>query len=539
MEPEKTYDIQEVDVVHLPKRHSKGYWYDNNDSTIRNYITGKDNPSFSGIGLRGIERARNEYMSLGNTFRRKSLSAPEMAKYENKYHIDQSLFDIARDEIESEHNTDTEKYQSGKMSERRWNRKSQRYEQQMRNLDENQYILDQQQHPLKYVRPHQRGDIAPLLFTLGLPAAIIGGINTAPYIWRFLNHPITQTVGTIDGIRNLFTGNGGSKTYNHFKNREYGKGTLSLVGDVLDASPLIGVGKAIKSGNEARKIFGNAVGLNYTIREMPISNLFNRNNRIGFELAKMQFQEPIYRTGYHVTRYAGDEKPYLFPDEYIDDLGNRIKLDNYNPVRNPNDDIPVNTYWKGGDEINYATARPEIGLHVGATESPGRILLSRQFDLDKTVSPVVREVTWIDYPNSTRTMPDMKNWIASGKNKKLWENIGVNIDDSMLEDDLYKPIGWFYDHSTTRNIEALKKSNALLNELRRAGITSIQYGNKYEIPWGWKHIEGNFYSTPTGRKIEWPGGESFSVITPESWWSKNRRFIPVVNNDDTIPFDLL
>lgn len=268
-------------------------------------------------------------------------------------------------------------------------------------------------------------------------------------------------------------------------------------------------------------------------------NPFNKGSRLGAELYKVEFPTPIYRTGYHVTRYAGDVEPHLFPDQYVDDLGNTIKLDldNYSIVRHPNDNIPVNTYWRGGDEINYTTASPEIGLHVGATESPGRILMSRQFNADRTVPPVVREVTWIDYPGSTRTMPDITRWNASAENKKLWENIGAHIDDNILTDDLYKPYGWFYEQSTTRNIEALRKANGLLDELRRIGISSIQYGNKYEIPWGWKHIDGNFYSTPTGRKIEWPGGESHAIITPEAWWSKNRRYTPPVpDEDDVIPF---
>lgn len=538
MEPEKIYNIDEIATMHFPKRHSEDYWYRNTDPYIRNYITGRDGLSLSGMGRFGLNRARNEYMSLGNTFRRRSLSAPEMAKYENKYHIDQSLFDVARDEIERDYTTDAEKYQTGRMSDRRWNRRSQRYEQQMENLNENQYILDQQQNPLKYVRPHKDGDIWPALAAIGLPFGIIGGVHAAPYLWQFLNNPFVQAIGTIDGLRNLVTENGIQKTYNHFKNGEYGKGTLSLAGDVLDASPLIGVGKAIKSGNEARKIFGNGIGLDYTMREMPIANLFNRDNRIGFELSKIPFQEPIYRTGYHVTRYAGDEEPYLFPDEYVDNLGNKIKLDNYNPVRDPNDNIPVNTFWLGGDDINYANARPEIGLHVGATDGPGWIRMSKPFNSDKTVPPVVREVSWIDYPGSTRIMPDIGTWHASMENKELWENIGAHIDDTMLVDDLYKSDGWFHEHSTTYNIEALKKANALLNELRRVGITSIQYGNKYEIPRGWKHIDGNLYSTPTGRKIEWPGGESYVIITPESWWSKNRRYTPPVpDQDEVIPFD--
>lgn len=69
--------------------------------------------------------------------------------------------------------------------------------------------------------------------------------NIGRFGWKVLNHPITQTVGTIDGFRNLFTGNGVQKTYNHFKNGEWGKGALSLAGDILDASLLIGITKSV------------------------------------------------------------------------------------------------------------------------------------------------------------------------------------------------------------------------------------------------------------------------------------------------------
>lgn len=86
---------------------------------------------------------------------------------------------------------------------------------------------------------------------IGASAAIsVAAPTTLPTAWKVLNHPITQTIGTIDGFRNLFTGNGVQKTYNHFKNGEYGRGSLSLAGDVLDATPLIGGSKAIyKAGN--------------------------------------------------------------------------------------------------------------------------------------------------------------------------------------------------------------------------------------------------------------------------------------------------
>lgn len=69
--------------------------------------------------------------------------------------------------------------------------------------------------------------------------------NIVRFGGKVLNHPITQTIGTIDGFRNLLSGNGVQKTYNHFKNREWGKGALSLAGDILDASPLIGITKSV------------------------------------------------------------------------------------------------------------------------------------------------------------------------------------------------------------------------------------------------------------------------------------------------------
>lgn len=87
--------------------------------------------------------------------------------------------------------------------------------------------------------------------------------NIGRFGWKVLNHPITQTIGTIDGFRNLFTGNGVQKTYNHFKNEEYGRGTLSLAGDILDASPLLAIGKGLKYG----KLVGNKLGFNAGIRE--------------------------------------------------------------------------------------------------------------------------------------------------------------------------------------------------------------------------------------------------------------------------------
>ena len=63
---------------------------------------------------------------------------------------------------------------------------------------------------------------------------------------------ILDIVGTADGIRNLTTDNGISKTIRLTKNGDYGKAILSGLGDSMD---LIGAGDAVriaaKIGNKA------------------------------------------------------------------------------------------------------------------------------------------------------------------------------------------------------------------------------------------------------------------------------------------------
>lgn len=95
-------------------------------------------------------------------------------------------------------------------------------------------------------KPEEAQEMAKnLTIAQGSALSLYGGKPLLSTVWKILNHPITQTIGTIDGFRNLFTGNGVKKTYNHFKNGEYGRASLSLAGDILDASPLISIGKSL------------------------------------------------------------------------------------------------------------------------------------------------------------------------------------------------------------------------------------------------------------------------------------------------------
>jgi hypothetical protein len=75
---------------------------------------------------------------------------------------------------------------------------------------------------------------------------------------RILTHPITEAVGTVTGLHNLVTDQGVKKTIDHVKNEKYGKAVLSGLGDVLDASPLLGVAKSAKAGYNALRA-GNGI----------------------------------------------------------------------------------------------------------------------------------------------------------------------------------------------------------------------------------------------------------------------------------------
>lgn len=94
------------------------------------------------------------------------------------------------------------------------------------------------QHAREYVSPLINSAVigisAPLIFTN--PATT--GMGRAA--WNLYNTPgvkqVADTYWTYQGLKNLFSENGLKKTYNHFNNGEYWKGTKSLMGDILDAA---------------------------------------------------------------------------------------------------------------------------------------------------------------------------------------------------------------------------------------------------------------------------------------------------------------
>ena len=100
---------------------------------------------------------------------------------------------------------------------------------------------------------------------------------------KIVTHPITEAIGTVTGLYNLATDQGVKKTIDHVKNEEYGKATLSALGDTLDASPIIGVIKGIKTGYKSLQA-GKSIkdAIKTTVDNLPITKfkrILSKENR--------------------------------------------------------------------------------------------------------------------------------------------------------------------------------------------------------------------------------------------------------------------
>lgn len=100
---------------------------------------------------------------------------------------------------------------------------------------------------------------------------------------KIITHPITEAIGTVTGLYNLATDQGVKKTIDHVKNEEYGKATLSALGDTLDASPIIGAIKGIKTGYKSLQA-GKSIkdAIKTTVDNLPITKfkrILSKENR--------------------------------------------------------------------------------------------------------------------------------------------------------------------------------------------------------------------------------------------------------------------
>lgn len=168
---------------------------------MRDYITGKSDDILTGEGARSLERAAKDYQHLSEDFSRHTYSPKFMArKYDKFGGIDLDLIDLSRENVEEEYNSAKTKFESGEISEREFNKITERYQRTLNNLNENYESLYEVWHGknnIPLVRTQTSVSSLPfVLGTIGLPLGIIGGISggiaAAPYIGKALANPWVQ-----------------------------------------------------------------------------------------------------------------------------------------------------------------------------------------------------------------------------------------------------------------------------------------------------------------------------------------------------------
>lgn len=241
----------------------------------------------------------------------------------------------------------------------------------------------------------------------------------APYVSAIINNPITQSIFTINGVKNAFTENGVNKTYDLFKNKEYLKGIKSGIGDILDIGiPGYQGYKAIKFGKEIYNTLGNLKdAIKIGSMEMPVANLFqNKSYKIGKELWNMPTKKIHNIPIYHATDY----------------LGNNFEV---------------------------SSGRGEVGLHVGLDKDPSNFIVNNYLKNPNSQfrnfedTPIIREgiyTYWgdiIDTPDYNRfkidkiysETPDLIRSRINDKNDVEIINQSLkDIDDYSIKLDDYK-----------------------------------------------------------------------------------------------------
>lgn len=177
--------IDEVGLTNIPKPKSKKQWY--KTTSVEDYITGKSDETIFGRGAKSLERAAKDYQHLSEDFSRHVYSPKFMArKYDKFGGIDLDLIELSIKNSEKEYNSAKTKFESGEISEKEFNKITEKYQKTLNNLNENYKSLYEVWHgknDIPLVRTQSSVSSLPfMLGTIGFPAAIIGGIESLPFI---------------------------------------------------------------------------------------------------------------------------------------------------------------------------------------------------------------------------------------------------------------------------------------------------------------------------------------------------------------------
>ncbi|MEE0966193.1 MAG: hypothetical protein U0L85_03980 [Bacilli bacterium] len=420
-----TVDIQKIDHWGIPNRKTRKQWYQATNPQIRSYITGNLTASISGKGARSLKRAADEYQYLSEDLARHNYSSKAMSeKYDNFNGIDFSILDKALENEHTQLDTHQQQFNTGQLSERKFNRLQRKHRRRINNLNENYQILSEVWHNkrgIPLVRTQSSVSSAPfLLGTIGLPAATIGlisgGTAAAPYIGKALANPWVQRgltgVDIIDTGASLLNGNYLSAAANwvpYDKILKYGKQVINKGGDLIKQ----GVTKAADKLKPAGKQVTNTVEefiptvevenvpADYQVGDYEAFIIDNEGNVVR-EPSKLTY--PHTEQIISAKNKVGDTtiKPPYNPNSTIRNLGEIGKWEYVTPYSNPR---PVDQTLTDNfiSYINSTSSSDLPHTHVNLTDAR-RFYANTGIDPNVLSEEVVRKAASIAQKSALETV---------------------------------------------------------------------------------------------------------------------------------------
>lgn len=484
-------DISQIDHFGIPDKKSRKQWYQTNNPQVRSYITGNLAASISGKGAKSLERASNEYQHLSEDLARRSYSSQAMSKkWDNFNGIDSSLLDRALENENNKLKTYQEQFNSGAINERRFNRLQKRQQSRINNLNENYNTLSEvwhNKHDIPLVRTQSSVSSLPfLLGTIGLPAAIIGGISggvaAAPYIGKALANPWVQ------------------------------KGLTGL--DVFDTA------KSITNGNYVE------AAANW-IPYDKVGKLFKKAKREGIEYVKNLYNRyTAPRTSIKHTPYKGDQHQltkFRLVNGGFDKLGinpsDVIYLPKSHPMYTPSNSIPIPVPKTMSASISDDILNDILN---DMRESPAN---ARKVLLKSEAIPLRTEIPTIAHYNPFKKMYTRP---SIGKYGKLDLNTGVITAHEFQH--------FVDDVVETKNKNAITQAMEFVDNFSEAFVnppgvdfTKIPSGiSEYFRKNGGTELHARLAQLKNWYRITDPN----QPITPEMWNYARRHYVPSMKGFD-------
>lgn len=371
---ESDFNVDEVITMYMPEVRSRKEWYSTTDPDLRRHITGRREMHYFGKGAPSFSRATREYRHLSKEFSRKALSDQQMSKKWDDFNgIDFNLIDLAHKNASQSYDGTVKKYQDGEISNRRMRKYNDRYARTLSNLSDNYDALYRtwaNKNDVPLIRT--QSSVSPLPFvlgTIGLPAAIIGGISggvaAAPYIGKALANPWVQRglagLDVVDTGAQVVSGNylgAATNLIPYDKIFKYGKKTLDTVkaGRTLyKQNKAARRASAILDENVRYKTHWDKKLDPYQINTSPY--LYNGTDDIPID------SEAFYHTSEHYT--GKDNNRSLTPDK-----GGWLGLKDGKLYTNPSfDGVPGDIWWNKGGVYSsgrtvYVSKSPLINTKV-------------------------------------------------------------------------------------------------------------------------------------------------------------------------------